>query len=124
MSQHPINLALRFILEMIGLFAMGLWGWRQGEGVMRFVFALALPVLASVLWGTFRVPGDKSSSGKAPVPVSGFVRLLLELVFFGFAAWALFTVQPVLGWVFAIVVFIHYAASYDRVNWLTSGSHK
>ncbi|MBN2245139.1 MAG: DUF2568 domain-containing protein, partial [Candidatus Aminicenantes bacterium] len=37
------------------------------------------------LWGTFRVPGDSSSSGKAPIPIPGFLRLFLELVIFSLA---------------------------------------
>jgi hypothetical protein len=122
MSNNPINLAVRFILELVGLFAMGLWGWNQGEGALRFVLALGLPVAAAVIWGVFRVPGDSSSSGKAPVPVPGVVRLLIEIIFFDFAAWCLFTVEPILGWIFAIVVLIHYAASYDRVRWLLRGA--
>jgi hypothetical protein len=118
MSRHPFNLAVRFALEMVGLFAIGLWGWNQGDGAMRSVLALGLPVLAAVIWATFRVPGDSSSSGRAPVPVSGFVRLLIEIIFFDLAAWSLFTVQPIFGWIFAIAVLVHYAASYDRVRWL------
>jgi hypothetical protein len=118
MSQSPINLGVRFVLEMVGLFAIGLWGWNQGAGALRFVLALGLPVLAAVIWATFRVPGDASASGKAPVPVSGLVRLVIEIIFFDFAAWSLFLVQPIFGWIFAIVVLIHYAASYDRVRWL------
>jgi hypothetical protein len=117
-SQNPVNLGVRFVLEMVGLFAIGLWGWNQGEGVMRFVLALALPVVAAVIWGTFRVPGDASASGRAPIPVSGLVRLLIEILFFDFAAWSLFTVEPIFGWIFGIAVLVHYAASYDRVRWL------
>lgn len=124
MSRHPINLAVRFILELIALFALGAWGWRHGEGALRFVFAAAAPLIAAVLWGALRVPGDASSAGNAPIPVSGFVRLLLELVFFDFAAWCLFTIRPIYGWIFAIVVLIHYAVSYDRVRWLLSGPRK
>lgn len=124
MSRHPINLAARFILELVALFAMALWAWRLGEGVLRFALAVGVPLLAAVLWGTFRVPGDTSSSGSAPVPVSGFVRLLLELAFFDFAAWCLFTIRPAFGWIFAIVVLIHYAVSQDRVRWLLSGPRR
>ena len=87
MSNHPLNLAFRFLLELAGLAAMGYWGWQQGSGWVRFAAAVLVPLAASVLWGTFRVPDDP---GKAPVPVPGFVRLLLEAAFFGFAAWGLF----------------------------------
>lgn len=119
MGSNPINLAARFILEMAGLVALGWWGWNQAEGILGFVLALGVPILAVVLWGTFAVPDDPSRSGKAPVPVPGIVRLLLELAFFGSATWSLFAMGlTTLGWIYGIAVFIHYVLSYDRVAWL------
>lgn len=82
MGSHPVNLGLRFALEMTALLALGVWGSRQGEGVFSVVMALGVPILAAALWGTFAVPGDPSRSGKAPVPVTGIVRLVYEIVFF------------------------------------------
>ena len=62
---------------------------------------------------------DPSRSGRAPVPVSGIVRLLLELTFFAVAVGALFAVQSTtIGWLLGIAVCLHYALSYDRVRWL------
>ena len=119
MGSHPVNLALRFILEIAGLVALGWWGWNQGEGILRFVLAFGIPILAAVLWGTFAVPDDPSRSGKAPVQVPGIVRLLLELAFFVSATWSLFAVgAATLGWIYGIAVLIHYLASYDRILWL------
>ena len=72
-----------------------------------------------MLWGTFAVPGDPSRSGKAPVPVPGILRLVLELALFGFAAWALYdSGSPMLALVLAVLTLIHYALSYDRIAWL------
>ena len=34
MSAHPINLALRFILELAALYALGYWGWTQHDGLV------------------------------------------------------------------------------------------
>ena len=119
MGSNPINLAVRFILEMAGLVALGWWGWNQGEGILRFLLALGIPFLAAVLWGTFAVPDDPSRSGEARVPVPGIVRLMLELAFFGLATWSLFaTGLTTLGWIYGIAVLIHYVISYDRVMWL------
>ncbi len=119
MAYNPLNLAARFLLEIAGLAALGWWGWSQGQGALRFVLALGLPVLAAVLWGTFAVPGDRSRSGAAPVPVPGAVRLLLELAFFAAAAWALFAVgRPIPAAIFGLLVLVHYAVSYDRIRWL------
>ena len=119
MGQHPLNLALRFVLEVIALIAVGYWGWTYATGALRYVLAIGGPLLAAVLWATFRVPGDASASGEAPVPVPGWARLLLELALFGFATWGLYTsgaTQAAL--IFGGVVVAHYAISYDRVAWL------
>lgn len=119
MGSNPINLAVRFILEMTGLVTIGLWGWNQAEGILRFVLALGIPFLAAVLWGTFAVPDDPSRSGKTGVPVPGIIRLLLELAFFGSATLALFVMDlTTLSWIYGIAVLVHYVVSYDRVAWL------
>jgi hypothetical protein len=118
MSQNPINLAVRFLLEILALVALGAWGKVQFPGILGFVLMILIPLLAATAWGTFNVKGDPSRSGKAPVPVPGAVRLALELVFFGFATWALFTLNPTYGWIFGIVTLVHYMISYDRIRWL------
>jgi hypothetical protein len=119
MGTNPVNLAVRFVLEIASLIAIGYWGWSQSEGVLRFVFAIGVPLLAAALWGTFAVPDDPSRSGRAPVPIPGFARLLLELAFFGAATVALFAIgSSQLGWVLGIASLIHYLISYDRILWL------
>lgn len=119
MGSHPLNLTLRFFLEMSALIAMGYWGWTQNQGLPRWLLTIGLPILAAVLWGTFAVPNDPSRSGGAPVPTPGILRLLLELLFFALAAYALVASQQApIGWAFAIVTIIHYVFSYDRVLWL------
>lgn len=116
MGQNPINLGVRFILEILALVSMGYWGWAQGSGVLRIIWAIAIPVIAAALWGVFRVPNDP---GQAPVAIPGLVRLALEIAFFGFATWALYTsFSTRVGWVFGLIVLVHYAISYDRILWL------
>jgi hypothetical protein len=68
MGSHPINLAVRFLLEVVALLAMAYWGWTQHEGLFRFVWAIGLPVVSAVIWGSFAVPDDPSRSG------AGFLR--------------------------------------------------
>jgi len=119
MSSNPINLALRFMLEMAALFALGYWGWTQHDGIWRFVWGLGLILFAAVVWGTFAVPEDPSRSGKAPVPVPGAVRLVIELVFFAAGTWAFIAAdRPLWGFALGILTVIHYALSYDRIIWL------
>jgi hypothetical protein len=119
MGYHPVNLAFRFLLEIATLAAMFYWGWSQHDGLLRIILAVSFPVIAAIIWGTFAVPDDPSRSGKAPVPVPGAVRLLLELFFFGIGAGLLIVSGKVgLGIALSVSVLIHYAVSYDRVRWL------
>ncbi len=119
MGSHPINLAIRFLLEISGLAALTMLGWYCGNGVDKYALALALPLVAAASWGIFAVPGDPSRSGEAVVQVPGTVRLLLELAFFASAIWSLFIMgKPMVGWVYGIAVLVHYLASHDRILWL------
>jgi len=119
LGSHPINLTVRFLLEVLALIAMGIWGWYQGEGWLRFVLALGIPLIAAIVWGTFAVPNDPSRSGSAPVAVPGIVRLVIEAAIFIFAVWALYNQGfTTLSWLFGIIVIVHYLVSYDRVLWL------
>ena len=119
MSNHPINLVLRFVLEIVALLAIGYWGRRQATGAARYLLAVALPLATAVLWGACRVPGDWSASGDAPFPVPGPVRLLMEASLFGFAVWGLISEGATApGLILGCVVLVHYVLSYDRVLWL------
>lgn len=119
MGTHPLNLAVRFALELCALIILGLWGWRQRDDGFRIVIALAVPILCAVLWGTFAVPNDPTRSGSAPVPVPGLLRLALEIGFFGVAAWALYDMGlGTLTAIFGSAVVLHYLLSYDRLTWL------
>jgi len=119
MGFHPANLAIRFLLELSALAAMGFWGWRQSDDPERYALALIVPLVAATVWGVFAVPGDRSRSGKAPVAVPGAVRLGVEVAFFAFAVYALHEVgSKPLSAILAVVVCVHYAVSYDRITWL------
>lgn len=119
MGSHPLNLALRFLLELSGLAAVGMFGWIGLEGAVRWGGVIGFPLAFAALWGTFNVPDDPSRSGAAPVPVPGLVRLGLELALFASAAAALYLAgHPRLGLGFGAVVLGHYALSWDRIAWL------
>lgn len=79
----PLNLALRFLLELATLGALAYWGFSQGQSwLVRLLVGLGLPGLVAVLWGAFVSP-------KAPRRLSDPARLGLELVIFGSGAVAL-----------------------------------
>ena len=119
MGSHPLNLALRFLLEICALFALGYWGWTQHDGLARWLWVIGAPLIAAILWGTFAVPNDPSRSGHAPIPTPGALRLLLELLIFAVSAIAIIvSQQKSTGMILAILVLFHYVISYDRILWL------
>jgi len=78
------NLALRFLLELCALASLCYWGFHNGSHIAaKMLLGLGSPFLAAVAWGTFVSP-------KAAIPVSSPLRLLIEVIFFGLAAVALF----------------------------------
>lgn len=119
MSQNPLNLAVRFLLELaglVGLFRLGQWMFDGGMGLL---LGSGTTVVAIVAWATFNVPGDRSRSGNAPVRVPGVVRLTLELVVLGGGAVGWWLAGPSwLAWVYTIFLVAHYALSWDRIFWL------
>lgn len=118
-GQHPANLALRFLLELCALIGIGRLGWHSAQGASQWLLCLLMPLAAATAWGVFAVPGDPSRSGSAPIPVAGWLRLLLELTFFLFAAWAYErTDMRALGLVLIALTALHYALSSDRLRWL------
>lgn len=119
MGSHPINLAIRFLLELAALYSLGLWGWRLTNNNFRFLWAVCLPLGMAILWGTFAVPDDPSRSGAAPIPTPGYLRLLLEILIFSISAWALNDLGYLKSmWMLIVVVSLHYLASFDRILWL------
>ena len=120
MGKHPLNLALRFALELCALFGVGLWAWNFTE-VQWLKWLLLIISLASfmLIWVTFNVPGDPSRSGKAPVPVKGWLRLLIEICLFFLSLYALYLSDRMdMVRTVGILLIIHYLLSYDRIAWM------
>ncbi|MER8748924.1 YrdB family protein [Mesorhizobium sp. M1050] len=113
------NLTLRFLLELAALLGLGIASWSLSHDWWRWVAALATPLVAAALWGTFAVLNDPSRSGRAPVRVPGAVRLVLELVIlFGGAVGFYLAGQTTTGIAMALLIVISYAFSLDRLAWL------
>jgi hypothetical protein len=119
MASHPLNLILRFALELSALAAIGWWGWQRGSGWGQYALAIGLPLAAAFVWAAFAVPNDPSRGGTGLVPVPGVFRIALELALFGLAVWALFDVGAMaFGWGLGVGVALHYVVSVDRLLWL------
>lgn len=101
------NLALRFLLELCALGALGYWGFKTGGGLIAKIgLGIGAPLIAAVVWGTFLSP-------QAPVRLSGLLVLILQALVFGSAAAGLVaTGHRTLALVFVVIVAINAALMY------------
>lgn len=119
LGSHPINLAVRFILEVAMLVALSIWGYRIAAEGQHIWWAVIFPILAMGLWVTFATRDDPSRSGKTVVQTPGTLRLALEWTLFCCAIWACYDLErPQLATIFLAVTALHYLLSLDRLVWL------
>jgi phosphatidylserine synthase len=99
--------------------AVGVTAWQLTNGLWRWVAAVIIPIAMATMWATFGVTDEESRGGTPPVRVPGAVRLALELSFFALAVLSLVLIdQTTWAIVFAGIVVLHYAISWDRIPWL------
>lgn len=101
---YSANLGLRFILELCALGALGYWGYRTGGTTLAKLARAAGAVIATaVVWAAFVAPD-------ASVPAPGPVRALLQVLVFGAAAVALFSLRrTMVASVFGAIVLLNAA---------------
>jgi len=93
------NLGLKFLLELCMLGALAYWGAQAaGSTLGDVVLAVAAPLAAAIVWGTFAAPKARRRLARGP-------RVTLELAIFAVAAVALAAAgAPALAAVFAALV--------------------
>jgi hypothetical protein len=102
---------------------VGYWAYRQAEGLLAGTLALVVPLVMALIWGIFGAPNDPSRNGHPPVPVPGWLRLLLELLLFAFAVWCILDMKLLVwGWLMAAAVLLLYGLTSQRVRWLLRSS--
>jgi hypothetical protein len=80
---RALNLALRFILEMVVLVALLIWGFGASDQlILQLLLGLGAPAVAMITWGTLISP-------KAPRRLDDPMRVGLEIVVFSAGALAL-----------------------------------
>jgi len=101
------NVALRFLLELCALGALGYWGFKTGSGALaKTTLGIGAPLVAAVVWGTFVSPN-------APVQLPGLLVLILQVLVFGSAAAGLVaTGHRTLALAFVVIVVINALLMY------------
>jgi hypothetical protein len=120
-NAHKIGIpdVLMFLLEL-AMWASFFWiGWKIGDGITRWVFALVFGVAAILLWGLFRTPGMPPAEKDGVLPTPGPVRLVIEIGVFLLAGlglwWTGYRWAAETLWTFAALI---YLLSLSRIRWL------
>lgn len=97
-----INVLVRFLLELCILVIFGYWGFKTGgQPLTRFLLGIGSPILFAIVWGAFLAP-------KSAMRLQDPLRLIVEVVLFALAAWALYSAgKPTLTILFAILYLIN-----------------
>jgi len=101
-----VNPALRGVMELGIVLAIGYWGYRAGGNTLaRGLLAFGAPLLVFGFWGLV----DFRGSGVLAEPL----RLCQELALSGIAAVALYAAgQHALGWALGVLSIVHHALVY------------
>ncbi|MCO5215661.1 MAG: YrdB family protein [Thermomicrobiales bacterium] len=71
----------QFVMELASLIGIGLIGWHlPGKGVFGAILAVTMIMLTGTIWGRYRTPGFVPTGREPTHPVSGPVRIALELI--------------------------------------------
>lgn len=107
------NLGLALLLEIVVLAALCYFGFVvEASWLGKVGLGVGLPVVAIVIWALFGAPASRRR-------LKGFPFLLLQILWFGSAAVALyFAGQPVLALVFALLFVLNTVLAYawDQKN--------
>ncbi len=100
-----VALAVRFIVELLGIVAVAYWGWQTGpDGIGRIPLAVGAAVALIVVWAFVVAP-------KADNPLSQQVRDIVGTVLLLVAAAGLAVAgEPGLAMVFAAVIVMDWVA--------------
>ena len=101
-----INSLLAFLVEIAMLVLLGYWGDHTSDNnVFKYIFAIATPAGAAVLWGIFAAPRSKTRLRQP-------LLLIFKLVLFMITAFLVYR----LGRVNAAAIFIFFALLNQAVT--------
>jgi len=98
------NLALRFVVELVGLGALAYWGWAQEQlgAIARVGIAIVAPLALAVVWAVVVAPNTANGLTQPQKSTIGTVLLIV-----GAAALAL-AGQPTAALAFGAVVVLNW----------------
>ncbi|MGV3464002.1 MAG: YrdB family protein [Heyndrickxia sp.] len=94
-------LGIVFLVELVALVAYSYWGFHKGNGIgIKLLLGVGTPLLVAFFWGLFLSP-------KATISVNLPLRILLKIIVFGLASFAVYTTgKHTLAVIFLVIAII------------------
>ena len=97
-----LNLAIRFVVEMLGVAFVAYWGFSASDDTLTgAILGVGAVVVFAVIWGAFLAPKADRGLGRAQKNVIGTIVLLVAAGALALAG------QPVIALVYAAVVVVN-----------------
>ena len=97
-----LNLAIRFVVELLGLGFVGYWGLNaSSDAIIGVVLALGAMIVFGVAWGLFLAPTARRGLSRVQKDVIGTVVLLVAAGALALAG------QPTIALAYMIVVLVN-----------------
>lgn len=94
------NDILRFVLEVVAIATLGIWGFVAWPFPLNIVIGIGAPLVAVVLWGLFRSP-------EAVFKIDVYGKTIIEVLVMGAAAFAWWNLGgPIVAVVFGAVAVV------------------
>lgn len=109
--------AFQFVMELASLMGIGLIGWHLGgKGILGAILAVVFILLMGFVWGRFRTPGFVPTGREPENPVSGPVRIAIEIGVYLLGIFGLWwSGRPDTALIVTAVMIITLAISYKRL---------
>lgn len=104
-----VNLALRFVVELVGVGALAYWGFQTSSpGLWRIVLTVGAPLALVVIWAIIVAPNADNALSQPQRDIIGTALLVLAAIALAAAgqptASAVFGAIVVLNWVFLVIL--------------------
>lgn len=109
--------AFQFAMELASLLGIGLIGWHLGnKGILGAILAVVFIMLTGTVWGRFRTPGFVPTGREPANPVSGPIRIAIEIGVYLLGIFGLWwSGREETAWIVAAIMVITLAVSYKRL---------
>jgi Protein of unknown function (DUF2568) len=117
---YPATLrGFRILVDLYMLVALAYWGFHLATGILGLILSIFLVALCGLVWTTLGVSSDPLGDSRPIVSIRGPIRLLLEFMVLGIAAFGIWTAgSRAAAETLLTAASLCYGVTWERLAWL------